>query len=108
MARVNTRIISKHDTTAHWNAAIGFIPLKGEIIIYEDYSRDDGTDIPNIKIGDGLAYVQDLPFVATIPQDIIDHINNTLIHVSSEDRAYWNHKIDCDDEVVGEELILFR
>ena len=33
----NTRIKSKHDTTANWNAAVGFIPLSGEIIIYDDY-----------------------------------------------------------------------
>ena len=37
-----TRIKSKHDTTANWNAAIGFIPLDGEIIIY-DYKQINGT-----------------------------------------------------------------
>ena len=36
-ATVNTRIQLKRDTTAHWNQATGFIPLPGEVIIYEDY-----------------------------------------------------------------------
>lgn len=34
---VNGRIKLKRDTTANWNAAIGFVPLQGELIIYEDY-----------------------------------------------------------------------
>ena len=36
-ATVTSRIQLKRDTTAHWNQAIGFIPLPGEVIIYEDY-----------------------------------------------------------------------
>ena len=34
---LNARIQIKHDTTANWDAAIGFIPLPGEIIVYDDY-----------------------------------------------------------------------
>ena len=34
---INTRIQLKRDITANWNNARGFIPLKGEVIIYEDY-----------------------------------------------------------------------
>lgn len=105
---INTRIISKHDTKARWDAAVGFIPLKGEIIIYEDYMRENDQDMPNIKIGDGLAYVQDLPFVVTIPPEIRAHINNHIIHITAEERAVWNHKIDCEDTVNEEELILYR
>ena len=36
-ATVNTRIQSKRDSTANWNAARGFVPLVGEVIIYNDY-----------------------------------------------------------------------
>ena len=35
-ATINTRIQCKRDTTAHWDAAVGFIPLAGELIVYED------------------------------------------------------------------------
>ena len=111
---LNTRIIIKHDTSQHWNEAIGFIPLKGEFIVYEDYKTEliDGVAkyIPAIKIGDGNAYVQDLPFMgeASIPQEVWDHINNALIHVSEDDRVYWNHKIDCYDDIQNDVLILYR
>ena len=98
----------KYDTTANWNAAVGYIPPIGEIIIYEDYMVEGDQNIPNFKVGDGSTYVQDLPFTASISQEVLDHINNNLIHVSSEDRNNWNHKIDCYDEVIGEELILYR
>jgi len=36
MSTINTRIKLKRDTTANWNAARGFIPLEGEVIIYLD------------------------------------------------------------------------
>ena len=34
-ATVNTRIQSKRDSTTNWNAARGFVPLAGEVIIYD-------------------------------------------------------------------------
>lgn len=54
MANVKTRIIQKHDSSANWAKATTFVPLKGEIIIYDDLGK--------IKIGDGIAKVNDLPF----------------------------------------------
>ena len=94
---VNTRIQMKRDTTAHWNAAQGFIPLDGEVIIYTDYqtitevvnNENVTKKIPGIKIGDGQAYVQDLPF---INQDLRDalfaHIANYDVHVTLNDKAF--------------------
>lgn len=57
-----------YGTTAYWDTRIGFVPKEGHIIIYEDAfeeEKDDGTVAyhPNIKIGDGNQYVQDLPFL---------------------------------------------
>lgn len=48
------RIIQKHDTKANWDKATNFIPLKGEIIIYDDLNK--------IKIGDGTTTVGNLTF----------------------------------------------
>ena len=74
-ATVNSRIQLKRDTTENWNNAVGFIPLPGEVIVYTDYetktyqTEEYGetvtktVQIPNIKIGTGNAYVQDLAFV---------------------------------------------
>lgn len=48
------RIIQKHDTQANWEKATNFIPLKGEIIVYDDLNK--------IKIGDGNTKINDLKF----------------------------------------------
>lgn len=52
------RIVQKHDTKANWDKAINFIPLKGELIIYDDLNK--------IKIGDGTTTVVKLPYSTTI------------------------------------------
>lgn len=57
--RLNARIIPKHDTEINWNKAINFIPLKGEIIVYD---ADENYSYPRIKHGDGVTKVIDLPF----------------------------------------------
>ena len=49
------RIVSKHDTQANWDKATNFVPLKGEIIIYDDLKK--------IKIGDGATKVGNLAFI---------------------------------------------
>ena len=123
-ATVNTRIQFKRDTTQHWNEARGFIPLKGEVIVYTDYDsyekeingRNRIVAIPGIKIGDGNAYVQDLPFVDEELRDtLMEHINNMDLHVTLGEKTFWNNKINVDDayeqiheELVDEMLILNR
>ncbi len=125
---INPRIQLKRDTTANWNAAKGFIPLRGEIIIYEDfevktYSVEEYGEtviktvtIPNIKIGTGNAYVQDLAFVDEGTRDLLlSHINNENIHTTIREKFFWDNKINVDDsyeqiagELEGETLILNR
>lgn len=115
-ATINARIQLKRDTTANWNAARGFVPMAGEVIIYTDYDsyqkeingRVKTVLIPGIKIGDGGAYVQDLPFVDEDLRDtLMDHINNMDLHVTLGEKAFWNNKINVDDayEAVHDELI---
>ena len=38
----------------------------------------------------------------------INHMNDTNIHITPEERVFWNNKLNCEDEVSGEELILNR
>lgn len=127
-ATINTRIQLKRDTTEHWNQAIGFIPLPGEVIVYEDYETKTYTfeeygeivtktvNIPNIKIGTGNAYVQDLAFVDEKTRDMLmEHVINQDIHVTLGEKVFWNNKINVDDaeeiitgELEDETLILNR
>ena len=127
-ATVNTRIQLKRDTTANWDRAVGFIPLAGEVIIYEDYeiktytTQENGrtvtktVNIPNIKIGTGNAYVQDLAFVDEKTRDLLmEHVINQDIHTTLGEKVFWNNKINVDDaeeqitgELRNETLILNR
>ena len=62
MARKQTRIQLKRDIEANWEKATGFIPLRGEVVIYES----DETHIkPRLKVGDGETNINNLPFIET-------------------------------------------
>ena len=58
------RIQVKHDIAANWAKAVNFIPLAGELIIY-DGIIEKGVYIeqPKLKIGDGIHKLADLPFI---------------------------------------------
>lgn len=111
---IKTRILAKRDTTANWDAAIGFIPMQGEIIIYTDHDTMlvDGVavNVPGIKIGSGNAYVQDLAFVGDLEREVIlEHIENDGIHVSPSDKTRWDGKLNVDDEhEVEQEALIFN
>lgn len=62
---LQTRIQLKHDTNANWTTAgnNGFIPLAGEVIVYDDLG-------PKVKIGNGTTNVNDLSWVALTPQEV--------------------------------------
>lgn len=112
MGATNARIQLKRDTTENWNNARDFIPLAGEVIVYTDYETKTYTvqeygetvtktvNIPNIKIGTGNAYVQDLVFVDEATRELLlNHINNNDIHTTLAEKLFWNNKVNIDDVV---------
>lgn len=66
---INGRLVLKHDTQENWEKATSFIPLKGEMIIYDP---DDTHTLPRFKIGDGSKTVNNLPFAEDYitPEDV--------------------------------------
>jgi hypothetical protein len=70
-----TRICNKHDLEVNWLNNPSFVPLQGELIIYDCEVDTDGNtlELPSnratpytyerLKIGDGFTLVNDLPFV---------------------------------------------
>lgn len=113
----NSRIRSTTDTVARWRIIEPeFIPFDGEIIIYKDKNIKETVNpdtgqiirqyVPGIKIGDGQTTLYDLPFVSDIDaQLIIDHINNTDIHVTLQEKEFWNNKLNYDSSTVSEEIL---
>ena len=65
---IKSRISQKHDIEANWLLVPDFIPLNGEIIIYDE---DENYSYKRIKIGDGETAVGSLSF---IDQYLIDFI----------------------------------
>lgn len=95
------------DTTSNWNSQRTLVSKKNIIYVYTDHLSKivDGKTvyIPGVKIGDGKAYLIDLPFTDTIT---MDHINNSGIHVTQNEKNFWNNKIRCYmDSVSGTRLI---
>ena len=106
-------------TTSEWNNMIGYIPEKDTIIIYSDYQsiqKEEGGEIvnvavPGIKVADGQAYVQDLPFIDEQLRDIVvDHVNDIARHTTLAEKLFWSNKLNVDDshEVDDETLIINR
>ena len=74
------------------------------IIIYTDrgtYVNNGNTiTVPGIKISDGSAYVTSLPFVgddvaAAIRSELSTHISNTDVHVTTQEKTFWDNKLNC-------------
>lgn len=86
------------DTTANWDAKVGYIPPKGTIIVYTDHGSviKDGVTVPvpGIKVGTGNAYVQDLAFVT---DDFYAEFKNVLDELEEVTAAALN---DLNDRVI--------
>jgi len=93
------------NTTADWNSQSSLIAAKNSIYIYTDYqTTDDGDSIPGIKIGDGLAYLIDIPFVDTL---MMEHMNDTDIHITSTERETWNSKVSVSLDPNNSSCLVF-
>ena len=94
-----------------WNELKNYVPERGEACIYADRIIKDGVPYPGIKIGDGNSHVIDLPFFGDdkyeqVLQELETHILDENHHVSAQDRAFWNNKLNYTQ--VGEVLSFNR
>lgn len=99
-------------TTEEWDNMPLYVPEYGSIIVYTDHGTNgSGVNVPGVKIGDGLAYLVDLPFCGEefskeVSDALAEHEMNQTIHVSTEDRTRWDNKLNYD--LIGEKLVLNR
>ena len=91
-------------TTAEWEANPTFVPDAGTIIIYTDYAVLDDKDVPNFKVGDGNAYLVDLPFSQDDLRAVVAaHIADNNRHLTAEDRTKLSESVTVS--VNGNNLI---
>lgn len=92
----NTSDNIKINTTAAWDSDISYIPPNGMLIIYSDGTIKDGVSYPRFKVGDGNAYLIDLPFVSgDLENEISSHIGDLSIHVSTDEKKKWNSHVSA-------------
>lgn len=93
------------NTKAAWNAQTTLVGENNTIYIYTDYLQDEnGKNLAGIKVGDGQAFLIDAPF---IDKFYYDHINNTDVHITNEERNKWNQKVRCYRSLTEEETLVF-
>lgn len=94
-------------TKEEWDSRRDLISQKNVVYVYSDHeTNEEGQPVPGFKVGDGMAYLIDLPFNDDLA---LKHIYNTGIHVTQEEKDFWNNKvtayINADDV---EQLILTK
>lgn len=105
---LKARISQSSDFKSNWDAIqYRFIPADGEIIVYKDFKvtlvhndstgEDEPTYTPAIKIGNGMDYLGDLKYLSQDEMESLNsHLANTEIHVTREDKEFWNNKLNYD------------
>lgn len=109
------------NTVSGWQTQYTYVAPRGMILIYTDRGTVTETvnnaevtkTVPGIKIGDGSTPIIDLPFVgddviAAVRSELNTHINDNIRHITAAERTAWNNKINCEDTVTNNNLILTR
>lgn len=89
-----------YGTQAYWDGQPELVAQENALYVYTDALTKDFKNIARFKVGDGQTLLKDIPFTDAV---YYDHISDPLIHVSAEDREFWNNKVSCYKE--GETLI---
>ncbi len=91
--KVKTRIQNKHEPQANWDKATSFVPLAGELIVYEP---DGNYTHPRFKIGDGSTVIGSLPFLHTLKTagDITVDSNSGTVSVNDDSHNHIISNVD--------------
>lgn len=92
-------------STATWNSKPQLVSLKGYIYIYSDYRKNsEQQNIASMKVGDGTSYLIDMPFVDEL---LYGHVDDLIVHITQEEREFWNNKIRCYINPLNEQNLIF-
>ena len=96
-------------TTAQWNAQPQLVAAAGTLYVYTDHTFDEsGNPVPGFKVGDGNAYLIDIPFAdTTLQEQVQEHIADTEVHITESEREFWNSKERCYTDSSDPETLIF-
>lgn len=97
------------NTTEGWNSQVHLISASRTIYVYTDHLQEEDGEgntisVPGLKVGDGKAYLIDLPFT---DDPMIKHIADASIHVTQEEKEFWNNKVRVYQSQMDPEKIVF-
>ncbi len=105
------------NTKEGWNAQPTLRTQENIIYVYTNaFKLDSGEEIAGIKIGDGNAYLKDKAFIsdylankiAELNTQFQTHLADNVRHITADERTKWNNKLNCDNEVSDETLVINR
>lgn len=94
--RINQKLTVVAMTKQQWESENRQTSQNGVLYVTTDYKTvtKDGTtyNIPAFKLGDGNAYVVDLPYATVDEETFLSHVNDKVIHITQAEREFWNNK----------------
>lgn len=90
---VKSRVV--YGTTAYWDEQETLIAQENVFYVYTDGFPSEIHNIVRVKVGDGHSYLKNLPFTDMV---YYDHISDPIIHITQEEREFWNNKVSCNIE----------
>lgn len=104
---VNTKISYESRTLQQWNADRNYKSQRNVLYIYRDFKQVDGKSLFNLKMGDGTSYLIDLPFLLDdVSSQLNDHINDSIRHITQQERDFWNNKVTAYPDVLDQENLI--
>ena len=100
-----------YGTCEYWNSQPELVGRKSHIYVYSDFEETeiDGkiVAVPNIKIGDGNAFLIDNPFLTASVDEILKmHIDDSSVHISADERDFWNNKVRAYIDPENPEILI--
>ena len=96
-------------STADWDSQTQLVSEEDAIYIYTDHDTYGGDDLPAIKIGDGTSFLIDMPFITDHTSELLNHIADSDIHVTIQEKTFWNNKVSCDESrISADNLLIFK
>lgn len=100
-----------YGTTEYWNSQPELVGKKSHIYVYSDFGETeiDGqvVAVPNIKIGDGNAFLIDNPFITASVEELLKmHIDDSSVHISADERDFWNNKVRAYIDPENPEILI--